>query len=233
MHIHMAMTAIPYFPAIDIDGSIHGEWGKCQILAPSQMRKASIILFTIFHIREYSSPVFQFGIVRKLDSENLSAENLQKSPCTLLTFNLIFGRWRLSVERNVAYSGTTYRIAFARDHSCESPAEAFYDGLPPDEKAQLYKLFQILGDEIRGSPRNPKKIGVLDHELYEFKSFQIRMPFAYAKGDRGLVLITHGFRKKKDKTPPSEITKAKKILQEDAEVSKICIITDHQKRKRP
>lgn len=139
----------------------------------------------------------------------------------------------MSIERRLAYSGTTFRIAFARDHSGVSPAEVFYDGLPPDEKAQLFKLIQILGDETRGAPRNPKKFGVLDHELYEFKSFQIRMPFAYAKSERGLVLISHGFRKKRDKTPSSEITKAKKILQEDAEISKICLITDHQKRKRP
>ena len=139
----------------------------------------------------------------------------------------------MSVERRLVYSGRTFRVAFARDHSGVSPAAAFYDGLPPNEKAQLIKLFQILGDETLGAPRNPKKFGVLDHELYEFKSFQIRMPFAYAKGDRGLVLISHGFRKKKDKTPPSEIAKAKKILQEDAEVSKICIISEHQKRKRP
>jgi len=139
----------------------------------------------------------------------------------------------LSIERRLAYSGRTFKIAFARDHSEVSPGESFYDGLPPDEKAQLFKLFQILGDETLGAPRNPKKFGVLDHELYEFKSFQIRMPFAYAKGDRGLVLISHGFRKKKDKTPPSEIAKAKKILQEDSEISKVCTITDHQKRKRP
>ncbi len=139
----------------------------------------------------------------------------------------------MNAERRLAYSGRTFKIAFARDHSGVSLAEKFYDGLPPDEKAQMLRLFQILGDETIGVPRNPKKFGVLDHELYEFKSFQIRMPFAYAKGDRGLVLISHGFRKKKDKTPPSEIAKAKKILQEDAEVSKVCIITDHQKRKRP
>lgn len=114
-----------------------------------------------------------------------------------------------------------------------SPAETFYDGLPLNEKTQLLKLFQILGDETHGAPRNPKNFGVIDHELYEFKSFQIQMPFAYAKGDRGLVLISHGFKKKRDKTPPPKIAKAKKILQEDAEISKICVITDHQKRKRP
>lgn len=138
----------------------------------------------------------------------------------------------MSTERRQAYSGKTFRIAFARDHSGVSPAEAFFDGLPLKEKAQLLKLFQILGDEPRGAPRNPEKFGVLDHELYEFKSFQIRMPFTYAKDDRGLVLISHGFRKKRDKTPPSEIARAKKILQENAEISKVCVITDHQKRKR-
>lgn len=139
----------------------------------------------------------------------------------------------MSVERRLAYSGRTFRIAFARDHSGVSPAEVFFDGLTPAEKAQMLKLFQILGDETHGVPRNPKKFGVLDHELYEFKSSQIRMPFAYAKGDRGLVLISHGFRKKSDKTPRSEIAKAKKILQEDAEISNVCVITDHPKRKLP
>ena len=51
--------------------------------------------------------------------------------------------------------------------------------------------------------------------LYEFKSFQIRMPFAYAKNERGLILVTHGFMKKKDKTPKEEITRAWRIYNED------------------
>jgi len=140
----------------------------------------------------------------------------------------------LSIERRLAYSGRMFRIAFARDRSGVSPAEEFFDGLPQVEKAQLLKLFQILGDSNHGEPRNPKKFGDLGDGLYEFKSFQIRMPFTYAKGERGLVLVTHGFRKKTDKAPPSEIAKAKRILQEDAEASKVFVINDQKtKRKRP
>jgi phage-related protein len=139
----------------------------------------------------------------------------------------------LSTERTIIHHGKMLKVAFARDHSGVSPAEDFFDGLSVIEKSQLHKLFEILCNDTHGEPRNPKKFGVLADGLYEFKSFQIRMPFAYAKGERGLVLITHGFRKKKDKTPPSEIAKAKKILQEDAEASKVTVITDQRNRKRP
>jgi phage-related protein len=58
------------------------------------------------------------------------------------------------------------------------------------------------------------------------------MPFAYAKGERNLILITHGFRKQKDKAPPAEIARAKKILQEDAKASKFCIINDQSTKRR-
>jgi phage-related protein len=76
--------------------------------------------------------------------------------------------------------------------------------------------------------------GDLRDGLYEFKSFQIRMPFAYAKNERRLVLISHGFLKKKDKAPPSEIERARRILKEDAQASNVIEITDqNKKRKRP
>jgi len=62
---------------------------------------------------------------------------------------------------------------------------------------------------------NKEKLGVLDPGLYEFKSFQIRMPFAYAKGERRLVLVTHGFYKKRNKAPKEEIERAWRIFRED------------------
>jgi len=46
-----------------------------------------------------------------------------------------------------------------------------------------------------------------------------------------LVLITHGFKKKKDKAPPEEIARAKRILQEDADRSNVLVITDRRKRR--
>ena len=52
-----------------------------------------------------------------------------------------------------------------------------------------------------GRIANEEKFGVLDKGLYEFKSFQIRMPFAYDARERGLIVITHGFWKQKEKAP--------------------------------
>src|SRR5208283_5833059 len=98
-------------------------------------------------------------------------KKLQRKPCALLNYNLIFGGRKLGAERTVVHRGKMYKIAFARDHEGASPAEEFFDGLSMVEKAQLSKLFQILGDDTHGEPRNPKKFGVLDDGLYEFKSF--------------------------------------------------------------
>lgn len=125
-----------------------------------------------------------------------------------------------------------FRIAFARDREGAYPAEEFFDQLPIADKVKLDQLFRILGDH--GKHSNPEKFGDLGDGLYEFKSFKIRMPFAYAEYERGLILITHGFRKKKDKAPPSEIARARRILKEDAQASNVIDITDqNRKRKRP
>lgn len=144
----------------------------------------------------------------------------------------------MSVERRLVYPGTMFRIAFARSREGVYPAEEFFDQLSKSDQAKLVNLFRILGDH--GKHTNDQKFGDLGDGLYEFKSFQIRMPFAYAKNERRLVLISHGFWKQKDKAPPSEIARARRILLEDAEASenakesKVFVITDqNKKRKRP
>jgi len=83
-------------------------------------------------------------------------------------------------------------------------------------------LFLIAGDH--GSFQNPAKFGDLGGGLYEFKSFQLRMPFAYAKRDRRVIVVTHGFIKKKDKTPKEEIARAWRIYEEDQARSKLAIV---------
>jgi phage-related protein len=137
----------------------------------------------------------------------------------------------LSTERRLAYPGKVFRIAFARDHSGAFPAEVFFNQLPIADKAKLMNLFRILGDH--GKHSNPEKFGDLGNGLYEFKSFQVRMPFVYAK-EKGLVIISHGFNKKSPKTPRAEIEKARMILNEDSTASKVCAINEQNtKRKRP
>jgi phage-related protein len=109
--------------------------------------------------------------------------------------------------------GQKFSIAFARERSGECPGCRFFDALTTLDKAKLMALFQLAGEQ--GKFNNPEKFGDLGAGLYEFKSHQIRMPFGYSKKKRRMILITHGFVKKKNKTPKEEITRARRILKED------------------
>jgi hypothetical protein len=71
---------------------------------------------------------------------------------------------------------------------------------------------------------NPEKFGDLGGGLFEFKSFQIRMPFAYAKNERGVIVVTHGFFKNKPRTPKEEIARAWRIYEEDGAHAKLMIV---------
>lgn len=125
------------------------------------------------------------------------------------------------MERATAYKGQVFTIAFARLKNGRSPGAEFYDALSIEDKAKLDNLFRLLADHGRIS--NTEKLSVLDTGLFEFKSFQIRMPFAYAH-EHGLVLITHGFYKKKDRAPKEEIERALRIFKEDQEQSKLRLV---------
>lgn len=113
----------------------------------------------------------------------------------------------------IAYRGEKFVIVFAREKSGSCPAGEFFDGLSLLDKAKLMALFRIAADH--GSFSNPEKFGVLGEGLYEFKSFEIRMPFAYANKERAVIVVTHGFRKKRAKTPEEEIARARRIFNED------------------
>jgi hypothetical protein len=117
------------------------------------------------------------------------------------------------MRRPVAYSGQRYTIVYAVCLNEESPGEEFYDQLKDSDKAKLNKLFEYLGDH--GAIRNEEKFKKIDESFFEFKSHQIRMP-CYFTPD-GLVIITHGFVKKKDKMPPAELRRAERIRSEDEE----------------
>ncbi len=113
----------------------------------------------------------------------------------------------------IIYKGIRFRIVFASLKSGERPGERFFDALSMSDKAKLISLFRLAGD--LGELRNPEKFGDLGNGLYEFKSHQIRMPFQYSRRERGVIVITHGFVKKKDKTPPEEIAGARRYFEED------------------
>lgn len=102
-------------------------------------------------------------------------------------------------------------IAYAVDNKGRSPGKEFFDALPVQDQAKLMRLFALLGDQ--GRINNPEKFGNLKKGFFEFKSFQVRMPCRFVPG--GVVLITHGFRKKQQRAPREEIERAERIFAED------------------
>jgi hypothetical protein len=94
-----------------------------------------------------------------------------------------------------------------------SPGFVFYrDNLNDTEKAQMLRLFNKIGEQ--GWIANKEQFKRIEGtEFFEFKHFQIRMPCFFLPGN--LVVITHGFRKKGNRIPPSEIDRATRIKQED------------------
>lgn len=119
-------------------------------------------------------------------------------------------------------TGGMYTIAFARMRSGESPGAEFFDKLLAKDKARIDHCFRLMADHVRIA--NDEKYGVLDKGLFEFKSFQIRMPFAYARHERGLIIVTHGFIKKRDRAPSEEIRRAWRISEGDQEQAKLPLI---------
>jgi phage-related protein len=126
------------------------------------------------------------------------------------------------MARRVVYAGAKFSIAFAREKSGACPACEFFDALNLLDKAKRMALFRIAADH--GAFYNEQKFGDLANGLFEFKSDRIRMPFAYAKSERGLILITHGFIKKKNKTPKQEIARAWRIYEEDQALSCLALV---------
>ncbi len=126
------------------------------------------------------------------------------------------------MARRVAYQGAKFSIEFALDSGGRCPGGEFFDDLDMKDKAKLMALFRLACEH--GDFHNKEKFGDLSDGLFEFKSFQVRMPFAYAKNERGVILITHGFIKKKNKAPKEEIERARRILNQDQDRPKIGII---------
>ena len=65
-----------------------------------------------------------------------------------------------------------------------------------------------------GDPRNERKCRRLSPNLFELKEGAHRVPFFYDSRRRGVVVLTHGFRKRSDKTPAREIRRAVGLREE-------------------
>lgn len=112
---------------------------------------------------------------------------------------------------NIVYSGKQRTIEYAVMENGKMPAKEFFHSLSDNDQRRLYALFQLFGDT--GRIRNREHFKKIEGaEFFEFKRFSLRM--VCFMESKGRLVLTHGFIKKKDKIPPEEIVKARRIKAE-------------------
>jgi phage-related protein len=114
------------------------------------------------------------------------------------------------MPRPPEYSGSFFTIesVVLADGSC--PVGEFLDSMDASDSSKIAVLFTMLGDHRR--IHNEQKFRKLtDTELWEFKSFQIRI-LCFFSSDRKVILV-HALRKKQDKHRRSDTSIAEERMQ--------------------
>ena len=86
--------------------------------------------------------------------------------------------------------------------------QEFVDGLSESEQKKLVALLRRTADH--GPPNNTEQFKKLADDLFEFKSFQVRI-FCAFRG-KSILVLTHGIKKKKDKHSKQDMDKARELL---------------------
>jgi phage-related protein len=109
----------------------------------------------------------------------------------------------------IVIQGRMTVLAVVRNGTCLA-----VDYLKSLQDPQRKKVLALLSRTAsRGSPPpNREKFDKLEGPLNEFKSFQVRFPCFY--DGPGRIVITHGFTKKRNRTPKEEIERALRLRAE-------------------
>ena len=99
-------------------------------------------------------------------------------------------------------------VVFYRDKKGEEPVKTFLDSLDLKMRAKMLRTIQLLADN-GNSLREPYAKSLRDG-IFELRAKEgsdiTRVLFFYIVGNKAV--LTHGFVKKTDKTPSSEIERA-------------------------
>jgi hypothetical protein len=109
----------------------------------------------------------------------------------------------------VLTEGERFRVV-AAEYGGRWPAEDYLEN-EAEKPLALAALFQRMAEFGPEGIGNREHFRKLEDDLFEFKKHQDRVPCFFMKG--GIAVATHGFRKKKDAVPPSEIERANRIRQ--------------------
>ncbi len=108
------------------------------------------------------------------------------------------------MDTAIIYKGRQYDI-YAVTHGDRSRVVEFIDNLQKKDQEKVVALLRKSADH--GLPANPERFHKLKGvDISEFKSFQVRL-LCFRDKDR-LIILTHGFIKKGNSTPKSEIERA-------------------------
>lgn len=111
------------------------------------------------------------------------------------------------VDAEKLISGRSFDLyAITVEGKC--PVREFIDSLEFADQKKLMALLQRAA--AHGPPNNIEKFKKLEDNIWEFKSFQVRILCTLE--ERKVIVLTHGFIKKRDKAPPNEIARAKELL---------------------
>lgn len=89
-----------------------------------------------------------------------------------------------------------------------SLVEEYLDSISEPDRKKCIKA--LVGLAARGPSKNPQKNGDLGPGLFEVKIDKHRIAYFYGE-ERWTIVMTHGFYKRQQKTPPGEIEKAKRL----------------------
>lgn len=113
-------------------------------------------------------------------------------------------------HREIVHAGRVLRIECAMCLNGTSPSSDFLRGLRQPELSKVQALLERMADH--GEICNREKFKKVKGQIWEFKSFQIRL-LCFQDGKNWV--LTHGFVKKQDQIPKREIERAEQIRAED------------------
>jgi phage-related protein len=115
-------------------------------------------------------------------------------------------------DDNLVLSRQWGSIRYAVRRNGNVPAKEFIESLDVKPRIKLETLLRRMAEH--GQVKNEQKFRHLVGKIWEFKSDQNRvLCFLHGKS----WILTHGFIKKQDKTPPKEIARAEDIMGEHLE----------------
>jgi phage-related protein len=106
-----------------------------------------------------------------------------------------------------------YEVFFYEDERCRCPTDEFLDDLQPKLRGKVEKWLEKLEQEGPDLPRPFADLvsGKIRELRIRFGSDSCRLLYFFY-GKR--IIVTHGFMKKTDKVPNSEIERAERLMNE-------------------